>query len=44
MTALVSDVKEALQKGKIAGMVTADLKGVFDGVLRNRLLLRLRTQ
>ena len=43
-TALVCDVNEALRKGKIAGMVTVDVKGAFDGVLRNRLLFRLRTQ
>lgn len=44
ITALVCYVKEALRKGKIAGLVTVDMKGAFDGVLRNRLLLQMRTQ
>lgn len=43
-TALVCDVKSALASGKIAGIVTVDVKGAFDGVLCNRLLFRLRTQ
>lgn len=43
-TALICDVKSALGSGKIAGIVTVDVKGAFDGVLCNRLLYRLRTQ
>ena len=31
-------------KHQVAGIVTVDVKGAFDGVLRNRLLLRLREQ
>ncbi|KAI1005512.1 hypothetical protein K3495_g2707 [Podosphaera aphanis] len=31
-------------KKKVAGLLTVDVKGVFDGVLRNRLISRLRSQ
>lgn len=43
-TALLCDVREAQDKGQVAGMVTVDVKGAFDGVLRNRLCRRLREQ
>ncbi|KAI0994911.1 hypothetical protein K3495_g13269, partial [Podosphaera aphanis] len=43
-TALVCDVRQAWRDKKVAGVVTVDVKGAFDGVLRNRLIYRLRTQ
>ena len=43
-TALVCDIKNALKSGKVAGIITVDVKGAFDGVHCNRLLLRLRNQ
>lgn len=43
-TALICDIRKALLDGKVAGIVTVDVKGAFDGVLCNRLLHRLRTQ
>lgn len=43
-TALLCDVKDLLTSGQVAGIVTVDVKGAFDGILRNRLLYRLRTQ
>jgi hypothetical protein len=43
-TALASDIEEAWAKGLVAGMLTVDVKGAFDGVLANRLIQRLREQ
>jgi hypothetical protein len=43
-TALASDIEEAWAKGLIAGILTVDVKGAFDGVLANRLIQRLREQ
>ncbi|POS85894.1 hypothetical protein EPUL_003872 [Erysiphe pulchra] len=43
-TALNCDIRDAWNKRKVAGMVTVDVKGVFDGILCNRLLFRLRSQ
>ncbi|OWT42476.1 reverse transcriptase [Pochonia chlamydosporia 170] len=44
VTALVYDVERALGNGKIATLVTMDVKGAFDAILPNRLVLRLRQQ
>lgn len=35
------DAEEAWKSGGVAGLFTMDDKGVFDGILRNWLLLRL---
>ncbi|POS82575.1 hypothetical protein EPUL_004058 [Erysiphe pulchra] len=37
-------IKDSLALDKIAGIVTVNVKGAFDGVLRNRLLYRMRIQ
>ena len=37
-------MKDALTFGKVAGIVTVNVKGDFDGLVRNRLLYRLLTQ
>ncbi|KID78672.1 reverse transcriptase [Metarhizium guizhouense ARSEF 977] len=42
VTALVYDVERALGNGKVATLVTMDVKGAFDAILPNRLVLRLR--
>ncbi|OAQ58954.1 reverse transcriptase [Pochonia chlamydosporia 170] len=44
VTALIYDVERALGNGKIATLVTMDVKGAFDAILPNRLVLRLRQQ
>ena len=43
-TALAADVEKAWSQKLVAGMVTVDVKGAFDGVLGNRLTRRLREQ
>lgn len=43
-TALACDVEEAWLKKKVAGIVTVDVKGAFDGVLHGRLARRLMDQ
>ena len=43
-TALVCDIEKAWAQKKVVGIVTADVKGAFDGVLRGRLVSRLREQ
>ncbi|POS83027.1 hypothetical protein EPUL_003304 [Erysiphe pulchra] len=43
-TALVCDVKKAWENKNVVGIVTTDVKGAFDGILRNRLCYRLRSQ
>ena len=43
-TALACDIEEVWANRQVAGILTVDLKGAFDSVLRNRLLLRLREQ
>lgn len=40
-TTLTCDAEEAWKSGGVAGLFTMDDKGVFDGILRNWLLLRL---
>ncbi|XP_044715050.1 reverse transcriptase (RNA-dependent DNA polymerase) domain-containing protein [Hirsutella rhossiliensis] len=42
--ALLHDAETALTEGKVATLITMDIQGAFDTVLRNRLLLRLREQ
>ncbi|OHW97429.1 reverse transcriptase RNaseH [Colletotrichum incanum] len=41
-TCLAHDIEMALDKGLTATLVTMDVKGAFDFVLRNRLIVRLR--
>ena len=43
-TALIHDIDYAIAKGKVATLVTMDIQGAFDSVLRNRLTYRLREQ
>ncbi|OJD23222.1 DNA replication complex GINS protein psf3, partial [Blastomyces percursus] len=43
-TALACDVQELWNQKRLAGIITLDVKGAFDGVLRNRLVTRLREQ
>jgi ribonuclease HI len=45
-TALYTDIREIWSRSRshVAGMVTVDIKGAFDGVLPGRLLQRLREQ
>lgn len=43
-TALVCDINKAWEDKKVAGIITTDVKGAFDGILRNRLSYRLRSQ
>ncbi|KAG6989555.1 putative RNA-directed DNA polymerase from transposon BS [Fusarium oxysporum f. sp. conglutinans] len=38
------DIEEAFARKKVATLVTMDIQGAFDTVLRNRLILRLREQ
>ncbi|RKK06588.1 hypothetical protein BFJ65_g18486, partial [Fusarium oxysporum f. sp. cepae] len=44
VTALVHDIEEAFARKKVATIVTMDVQGAFDTVMRNRLILRLREQ
>jgi ribonuclease HI len=44
VTALVHDIEEAFARKKVATLVTMDVQGAFDTVMRNRLVLRLRGQ
>jgi ribonuclease HI len=44
VTALVHDIEEAFARKKVATLVTMDVQGAFDTVMRNRLVLRLREQ
>jgi ribonuclease HI len=41
---LVHDIEVAWGKGQVASLLTTDIKGAFDSILRNRLTLRLREQ
>jgi len=43
-TALYSDIEDIWTRYAVAGIVTIDVQGAFDGVLLGRLLLRLRQQ
>ncbi|KAM4067475.1 endonuclease-reverse transcriptase domain-containing protein [Hirsutella rhossiliensis] len=42
VAALVHDIEEAFARKQVATLVTMDIEGAFDTVLRNRLILRLR--
>ncbi|KAF7532988.1 hypothetical protein G7Z17_g13581 [Cylindrodendrum hubeiense] len=44
IAALIHDIEAALAKGLVATLVTMDIQGAFDTVLRNRLLWHLRQQ
>ncbi|KAM4058241.1 endonuclease-reverse transcriptase domain-containing protein [Hirsutella rhossiliensis] len=44
VAALLHDIEEAFARGQVATLVTMDIQGAFDTVLRNRLILRLREQ
>ncbi|KAF4467395.1 reverse transcriptase domain [Fusarium albosuccineum] len=44
VTALIHDIKEAFARKKVATLVTMNIQGAFDTVMRNRLVLRLREQ
>jgi ribonuclease HI len=44
VTALIHDIEEAFARKKVATLVTIDIQGAFDTVMRNRLVLRLREQ
>lgn len=44
MTTLLHDIEEAFARNKVATLVTMDIQGAFDTVMRNRLVLRLREQ
>lgn len=44
VASLVHDIEVALSQQKVATLVTMDIQGAFDTVMRNRLILRLRQQ
>ncbi|KAF6515688.1 hypothetical protein HZS61_004429 [Fusarium oxysporum f. sp. conglutinans] len=44
VTALIHDIEEAFARKKVATLVTMNVQGAFDTVMRNRLVLRLREQ
>ncbi|KAM4066292.1 reverse transcriptase (RNA-dependent DNA polymerase) [Hirsutella rhossiliensis] len=44
VAALVHDIEEAFSRKQVATLVTMDVEGAFDTVLRSRLILRLRQQ
>ncbi|KAF4955931.1 hypothetical protein FSARC_11710 [Fusarium sarcochroum] len=44
VTALIHDIEEAFARKKVVTLVTTDIQGAFDTVMRNRLVLRLREQ
>ncbi|RYC80080.1 hypothetical protein BFJ63_vAg17035 [Fusarium oxysporum f. sp. narcissi] len=44
VTALIHDIEEAFARKKVATLVTMDIQGALDTVMRNRLVLRLREQ
>ncbi|KJZ68791.1 hypothetical protein HIM_11822 [Hirsutella minnesotensis 3608] len=44
VAALTHDIDEAFARKQVATLVTLDIQGAFDTVLRNRLVLRLREQ
>lgn len=43
-TALTCNIESEWERGRVAGMVTVDVQGAFDGVFHNRLVHRLREQ
>ncbi|CVL09334.1 uncharacterized protein FMAN_15498 [Fusarium mangiferae] len=42
VAALIRDIEEAFARNRVATLVTMDIQGAFDTVMRNRLVLRLR--
>ena len=44
VAALIHDIDRTLDSGKVATLVTMDIQGAFDSVLRKRLIFRLREQ
>ncbi|KAM3462859.1 hypothetical protein MY5147_009760, partial [Beauveria neobassiana] len=44
VVSLIYDIEKALAAGKVATLVTEDVMGAFDAILRNRMILRLRQQ
>ncbi|CVL08167.1 uncharacterized protein FMAN_14180 [Fusarium mangiferae] len=44
VTALMHDIEEAFARKKLVTLVTMDIQGAFDTVMRNRLVLRFREQ
>ncbi|GKU10992.1 unnamed protein product [Fusarium langsethiae] len=44
VAALIHDIEEAFARKKVVTLVTIDIEGAFDTVMRNRLVLRLREQ
>jgi len=44
VAALIHDIEEAFARKKVVTLVTMDIQGAFDTVMRNRLVLRLREQ
>ncbi|KAH7471445.1 hypothetical protein FOMA001_g13039 [Fusarium oxysporum f. sp. matthiolae] len=44
VTALIHDIEEAFARKTVATLVTMNIQGAFDTVMRNRLVLRLREQ
>ncbi len=41
MVSLIYDIKKALTAGQVATLVTEDVMGAFDAILRNRIILHL---
>ena len=44
VAALIHDIEEAFAQKQVATLLTMDVQGAFDTVMRNRLVLRLREQ
>ncbi len=44
ITSLIYNIEKALVSGKVVMLVTEDVMGVFDAILPNRMILRLREQ
>ncbi|KAJ3495916.1 hypothetical protein NLG97_g3048 [Lecanicillium saksenae] len=44
VVSLIYDIEKALAAGKVATLVTEDVMGAFDAILRNRMVLCLRQQ
>ncbi|TQW06752.1 reverse transcriptase, RNaseH [Cordyceps javanica] len=44
VASLIYDIEKALAAGKVATLVTEDVMGAFDAILRNRMVLCLRQQ
>lgn len=42
VVSLIYDIEKALADGQVATLVTEDVMGAFDAILRNRMILRLR--